>query len=226
MICKICGGNNFIREKVLWPQLCADWELSDHEADYINDQQGMRCEHCRCNLRSQALAQAILTSTNQECLFQDFTETQAGQNLKILEINPAGDLNPILAKLPNRTIIEYPEYNMIELNLPDDQYDMVIHSDTLEHIVDPKKGLMECKRILKTGGGCIFTVPVIVGRMSRSRVGMPPSYHGDSLRSAEDYRVFTEFGVDVWTSVFEAGFRSCKLHAINYPRAIAIEARK
>ncbi len=226
MICKICGGHNFIKEKVLWPQLCADWELSDLEADYINDQQGMRCEHCRCNLRSQALAKAILTSTNQECLFQDFTETLPGKNLQILEINPAGDLNPILAKLPNRRMIEYPEYNMMKLDLPDEKYDIVIHSDTLEHVPTPLLALRECCRILKTGGGCIFTVPVIVGRMSRSRVGMTPSYHGDSLRTAEDYRVFTEFGVDVWTSIFEAGFKSCTLHAINYPRAIAIEAKK
>jgi hypothetical protein len=71
----------------------------------------------------------------------------------------------------------------------------------------------------------MFSILIIVGRMSRNRNGLAPSYHGkpDALRA--DYIVHTEFGVDFWKIVFEAKFSKCNLFASEYPAAIAIIAR-
>jgi ubiquinone/menaquinone biosynthesis C-methylase UbiE len=101
----------------------------------------------------------------------------------------------------------------------------VIHSDTLEHVPNPIHALAECRRVLKTGGFLAFTVPVIVARLSRSRDGLPPSYHGAPGENKGDYAVQTEFGADAWTYLLEAGFASVSLLSLVYPASIALLAR-
>ncbi len=102
----------------------------------------------------------------------------------------------------------------------------MVHSDTLEHVVDPDTALRECLRVLAPGGACLFTVPIITGRLTRSRAGLPPSYHGHADCREPDFMVRTEFGVDVWTAVFEAGFGRCQFVAFRYPSGLALIAHR
>lgn len=44
--CPICDGVKFNYSAVLWPELIADWELTQEEAQYINRQQGYCCKGC------------------------------------------------------------------------------------------------------------------------------------------------------------------------------------
>ncbi len=86
---------------------------------------------------------------------------------------------------------------MQRMNLPDESVDVVVHSDTLEHVPEPLQALRECRRVLKTGGHLFYTVPLVVGRLTRSRSGLAPSYHGTRAAGAvDDYRVQTEYGAD------------------------------
>lgn len=105
-------------------------------------------------------------------------------------------------------------------------FDLVIHSDVLEHVHDPVSALRECHRFLKPGGGLCFTVPIIVGRMSWSLDGLPKSFHGTSACSPDDFMVQTEFGADAWAYVLQAGFSKVELHAVEFPAAIVLLARK
>jgi ubiquinone/menaquinone biosynthesis C-methylase UbiE len=100
-------------------------------------------------------------------------------------------------------------------------FDLVIHSDTLEHVPDPIGGLAECGRVLVGGGYCAFTVPMIVDRLTRSRKGMSASYHG-SPKNPEDHLVHTEYGSDAWTHVLLSGFRECRIVSLEYPTAQAL----
>ncbi|MBA3650381.1 MAG: hypothetical protein H0W66_02580 [Chthoniobacterales bacterium] len=69
--------------------------------------------------------------------------------------------------------------------------------------------------MLKEGGNLFYTVPVVVGRLTRSRTGLPPSYHGTRAAGAvDDYRVQTEYGADFWCELFSAGFRNVSLHSL------------
>ena len=115
---------------------------------------------------------------------------------------------------------------MMNLNLPSNEFDLVIHADILEHIANPIKALTECLRVLKNNGKCIFTIPIVVDRLSRRREGWPMSYHGSPDKIQKDYQVFTEFGCDSWKVVLEAGFKSVKIHALEYPVALALETKK
>ena len=78
--------------------------------------------------------------------------------------------------------------------------------------------------MLAKAGRCIFTVPMIIGRLTRSRAGLKSSYHGTTDRFNNDYIVHTEFGVDIWKFAIEAGFSSTRIHSFEYPSALVIEA--
>jgi len=221
--CAACGANTFASSDVLWRDLIDTWQLSSQEVDYINRQQGLHCQQCGNNLRAIGLAAAILRSQSYVGTLNDFCESLPP--LKVLEINTAGGLTQFLQKLPQHQLIKYPEYDLMELNIATEAFDLVIHSDSLEHVPNPVRALSECRRVLRANGLCIFTVPIIVGRMSRSRQGLAPSYHGQPLIEDPDQIVHTEFGVDVWKYVLEAGFTSCEIVALEYPSALTLIAR-
>ena len=113
-------------------------------------------------------------------------------------------------------------------NLPyaDGSFDLVLHSDTLEHVSDPLLGLSECHRVLRPGGWCCFTIPIVTKRLTRSRAGMSPSYHGLPADEKHDYQVHTEYGSDFWEQVLAAGFDACCVFTVEFPTAQAIAARK
>lgn len=224
--CPVCGEHDFSFREVLWPELVADWQLIPIEVDYINRQQGFCCTSCGNNLRSMALAEAILRAFNCTETLAQFVETNIGSAINVLEINEAGGLSATLNKLSNHKLVRYPEYDMTNLSFESDVFDVVVHSDTLEHVPNPVIGLAECRRVLRNNGMCIFTVPIIVDRMTRSRTGLAPSYHGQSGVPADDQVVCTEFGVDIWKTVLNAGFRSCEIFSFEYPSALVLMARK
>jgi len=137
----------------------------------------------------------------------------------------AGTLTNCLKAMAGHRLISYPEYDMTKLNIDTAKYDLVIHSDTLEHVNYPVVAMSECLRVLKQGGRCIFTIPIVVGRFSRSRVGLKNSYHGYAGDESSDLLVHTEFGADFWTTVLSAGFKSCSIHCLEYPAGLAVEAK-
>jgi SAM-dependent methyltransferase len=222
--CPICGGDQFVDKPVLWPELIAAWELSPAEVAVIDRQQGRTCTTCGSNWRSMALADALLSEFQVDGLFREFVAIPRWQTLRVLEINRAGHLTQWLAQGPRHHLVEYPDLDMQRLPFDDGRFDVVIHSDTLEHVPDPLAGLRECRRVLAPGGRCIYTVPQIVGRLTRSCTGRPASYHG-SARTPYDHRVHTEFGGDAALWPLQAGFVDSGWHVWDYPSAMAIVAR-
>ena len=143
------------------------------------------------------------------------------RRFRILEINEAGMLTPLLRQTADWTLAAYPEVDIHALPYPDGCFDLVVHSDTLEHVDEPIRGLSECRRVLKPGGACCYTVPMVVGRMTRSRAGLPLSHHGSVGDGRPDFLVHTEFGVDAWTYPVRAGFDRVSLVVFEYPAAVA-----
>lgn len=222
MRCEVCGNEHFTENKVLWDDLVNQWQISEFERDYIDRQQGMVCSVCGCNIRSQALAKSILQHWQHGGTFSDFVKTK--HDLKVLEMNGAAQLTHFLSEMPNRVLAEYPEIDMCALPYEDCSFDLVLHSDTLEHVPSPVTALKECRRVLKEGGLLAYTVPVIVDRMTRTRDGLPPSYHGLPGDNADDYIVVSEYGADAWKQMIEAGFEHVKITTFDYPAGIAINA--
>jgi SAM-dependent methyltransferase len=168
-----------------------------------------------------ALALAICRSYGHSSVFKDFIRQFKNRELRVLELNEVGGLTQFLSELPKHHLAKYPQVDMMRMPYPDCSYDLVVHSDTLEHITNPVSALAECYRVLAPGGYCVFTIPVIVGRLTRSRAGLPQSYHGDSSQRAADFAVQTEYGCDAWQHLILAGFQECRLITPEFPSALA-----
>jgi ubiquinone/menaquinone biosynthesis C-methylase UbiE len=101
-------------------------------------------------------------------------------------------------------------------------WDLIVHSDTIEHVDQPVAALRECRRLLHAGGRMCCTIPIVSGRLSRRRDGLVPSYHGSETDRI--YRVVTEYGADFWVQLFDAGFTHLALDSLQWPDAVAITA--
>jgi SAM-dependent methyltransferase len=221
--CTVCGGTAFAQVDVLSPELVEQWGLNAAEARCINLQQGWHCTRCRSTLRCMAMARAVgafVGRAGASDTLEELARAEPVRTMRILEINEAGGLHRTLAALPACTHVSYPQVDMTELPHPAGSFDLVLHSDTLEHIADPVRGLSECRRVLRDGGACIFTIPIVAGRLTRSRRGLPASRHGPD--PGDTHLVHTEFGADAWRWVFAAGFAECRIVALFSPVAHAL----
>ena len=188
----------------------------------MDRQQGTCCTSCGSNLRSIALAKAIMNECGTGGTLHDFVAGQAASALHLLEINEAGTLSPTLRRLPGHVFGAYPELDMQAMHYPDGSFDLIVHSDTLEHVPDPMLALRECARVLKPDGALCFTVPVIPGRMSVPRADLRPIHHGDPAHPTDDLLVHTDYGADVWHQLHQAGFAAVTL--LRFADGLAITA--
>jgi len=218
--CSCCGSHELEHTPILWPELIEGWGLSPHEAEYIDRQQGYHCIACGSNLRSMALADAVMTYLGFDGVFDEFVATR--DRLRVLEINEAGLLNQYLQRMPDHVLASFPIVDMRDLPYDDGSFDLIVHSDTLEHVPDPVRGLAECRRVMAPGGATCFTVPIVVGRLTRSRANLPPRHHGSE--ESPIYLVQTEYGSDMWEQVFMAGFNECRIACTEFPAGLAIAA--
>lgn len=224
LLCSICGCSTFQDQTVLWPELVAEWQLAEHERQYIDKQQGTSCTDCGASLRIVALGNAIRAIVGTQLPLRQAIETGLFANWRVLDCNGAEGISTVLASLEGYRRADYPDYDLRNLPFEAGSFDLIVHSDTLEHVEHPVRALEECRRLLAPTGRLCFTIPIVVGRLTRSRAGLVPSYHGDALSAREDFVVHTEFGADAWTLVHQAGFSSLSLHQVDYPSAIAISA--
>jgi SAM-dependent methyltransferase len=220
--CTCCGRTSFIHTDVLWPGLIDEWGLSPGEVACIELQQGWHCAACSNNLRTMVLARAIMRSFGGPEPLKSFVRSRNGRRLRVLEINECGFLTFFLKKLRGHRLVSYPETDILDLPFDAESFDVVCHSDTLEHVEYPVAALRECYRVLVPGGIVAYTVPIVVGRQTRRRDGLPPSYHGDASTGTFDYRVHTEYGADAWLQAVEAGFDECRIFSLAHPVAQAL----
>lgn len=226
-VCPVCEEHRFTTQPVLWPKLIEEWKLSAGEVDYINLQQGFCCASCKNNLRSMTLAAAMTRAFGFGGSLKDFCCTDPTiRRLTVIEINPAGNLSPFLQVLPKHSLYSFPQIDMQGMSFPDSSIDVIIHSDTLEHVPDSKAALKETRRVLKPGGHLFYTVPIVIDRLTRTRRGLPPSYHGKPGAKRDDCIVQTEYGADIWCEIFQAGFQQVTLTSLIFPASVAIHAIK
>jgi SAM-dependent methyltransferase len=100
------------------------------------------------------------------------------------------------------------------LSYRDASFDLVTHTEVLEHVPDDARAFAELHRVLRPGGTMIFTVPLYGGyptiERARLRDGeiehlMEPAYHIDPLRRA-GILAFRDYGLDIVERLRAAGF--------------------
>lgn len=224
--CLACGGGDLRFMSVLWPRLIAEWQLGPTEIAYLDRQQGLACAGCGAPLRSMALAEAIARCIGARAPLKPLIADPRLRVLRTVGVNRVPGLTDLLVALPHHRQLAFPAVDLMDMPLPDGSVDLLLHSETLEHVVEPRRALAECHRVLALGGYCCFTVPLVAGRLTRSRAGLPPSYHGAPGIELDDLIVRTEFGADLWAMVLEAGFAGCEMVAVDHPAGLAIKAQR
>jgi SAM-dependent methyltransferase len=100
------------------------------------------------------------------------------------------------------------------LTYADASFDLVTHTEVLEHVPDDARAFAELFRVLRPGGTMLFTVPLYGGyatiERARFRNGalehlMEPVYHVDPLRG-EGILAFRDYGLDIVERLRAAGF--------------------
>jgi SAM-dependent methyltransferase len=100
------------------------------------------------------------------------------------------------------------------LTYADASFDLVTHTEVLEHVPDDARAFAELHRVLRPGGTLLFTVPLYGGyptiERARLREGevehlMEPAYHIDPLRGA-GILAFRDYGLDIVERLRAAGF--------------------
>lgn len=227
LYCNVCGSTckKWIYKKIILDELAREWNLSKSLQKKINLRESQFCPKCKNSFRTRILAKAIMDKlrVNGVSNFNDWINGAKRLNIRVAEINSCGRLHPFLSNLSHLYYSEYPPgsffprlYNSLKripreditnLSYKDNRFDLVLHSDVLEHVSDIDEALKECRRVLKPNGICLFTVPFIPNRKTIRRALIdkngdekflkPPSYHG--LDQRKDNLVFWELGYDFVT---------------------------
>ena len=104
--------------------------------------------------------------------------------------------------------------DMQSLTFADASFDLVTHTEVLEHVPDDARALAELHRVLRPRGVMLFTVPLHGGERTVERARLrdgavehllPPVHHTDPLRG-EGILAFRDYGRDLLDRVRAAGF--------------------
>lgn len=232
--CYACGQKDlgFRHKQILNDALSDSWDLSKNERDLFDIRESTNCNQCNNSLRSNLHARAICALYGDKNSLKSLVDDKDFRKKSIAEINACGALNQFLDDLPN---LHYSEYvparssikheDITKLSYPDKYFDLVLTSETLEHVPDWRSGFKEINRVLKIGSSHIFTVPALISRKNRERVIigpkggvkkiLPDAFHGCTRGvKSQDYVVCTEFGADLRKILNEFGF-STKLYFTN-----------
>ena len=182
-------------------------------SDAYRRRESMWCSQCHASQRDRGLVAALLELYGREASSL-IAALPAMCDIDIAEINRFNGAHDILTRLPRVRYVEYPEEDLRSLSFGDASFDVVLTSDTLEHVADPAAALKETRRVLRPGGRHLFTVPIRPDLdRTRSRAGQRPIYHGRPpgpfrhLRPPRaDMLVRTDFGRDFPALIEAAGF--------------------
>ena len=152
----MCGAETrFVRNSWILPaDLAREWPR-----EFV-DRESQLCAECGANRRVRGIAEVLVSlyGENSRSVIELMRE-EPFRRLAIAEINSIGRMHPFLADHPRLSYSEYPEEDLMNLSYPDASFDLVLTSDTLEHVPDPRLALRETRRVLRAGGRHVFTVP-------------------------------------------------------------------
>lgn len=105
------------------------------------------------------------------------------------------------------------------LSFADASFDLITHTEVLEHVPDDRRAFAELYRVLRPGGLMLFTVPYHPDwpqTLERARLTSdgdieylrPPAYHDDLLRGQGRVLAWRDYGADLADRLSAAGFEA------------------
>lgn len=233
--CSVCGrfGPILYRRWVIPTRLEELWGLAPTVAEALARKESSNCAWCGAKLRARRMAQVILrvfpvgSPPAPARSVAAWIKVPEVRSLRVAEINEIEGLHTVIQRLrhvfssdyradaqPGSTVDAVRCEDLTRLTYPDESFDLVLTSESLEHVPDLDAALREIRRVLAPGGWHIFTVPLLPGVPKtfaraivhadgrREDLATPISHPGGDW----GYPVFTEFGADLPQILRAAGF--------------------
>jgi SAM-dependent methyltransferase len=230
--CSVCGraGLMLYRRRVIPRRLVELWGLSPRLAESLARKESSDCCRCGAKLRCRRLARTLIElypTGSPVSSLAEWVSRSSTQALRVAEINRIDGVHEQLLRLPQFSSSDFvpgaPAGSMVAgircedltcLSYADESFDVVLTSETLEHVPDLDRALAEIMRVLVPGGRHIFTIPVLpdtTHTFSRSVIHSDGSIEDRAPRICHPggdvgYPVFTEFGKDLREVMERAGF--------------------
>lgn len=233
--CTVCGERRrmLYRRRVIPPRLVELWGLSDRQAEALARKESSDCAGCGAKLRARRMADVLLdlfpVDGRRATDLRSWAATHEAGGLRIAEINRVDGLHDCLSNLarfhpseyvpnarPGAYVSGVRNESLMGLTYEDARFDLVLTSETLEHIPDLSRALAEIRRVLVPGGLHVFTAPVspnVDRTFPRARLRPDGSFEelAREIRHPGGdvgYPVFTELGLDFPEILERAGFET------------------
>jgi SAM-dependent methyltransferase len=235
--CEICGRfmPMLYRRRVVPRRLEELWGLSPRLAEALARRESCECAWCGGKLRARRLARVLLETypvgepPQPARSVADWVRYPEAQAMRVAEINRIDGLHEVLAPLPRLAASDFTpgaapgeivdgirNEDLTRLTYPDACFDLVLSSETLEHISDLTAALREIRRVLVPGGRHLFTVPrlpAVATTFARATLDASGAtvHHATAIchpGGDVGYPVFTEFGADCLEIFRRAGFET------------------
>jgi SAM-dependent methyltransferase len=233
--CPVCGRFRpmLYRRRVIPRRLEELWGLSPRLAEALARKESCDCSSCGAKLRCRRIAEVVLalypvgSPPAPSPSLARWVEHPEIRSLRAAEINRIDGVHDCLLRLPHFAASDYRpgsvpgavvegvrSEDLTHLTYPDAAFDLVLTSESFEHVPDPGAALGEVRRVLAPGGRHIFTVPLLPDTprtFPRAIVRPDGSVEDRAPRIAHPggdwgYPVFTEFGADLPELLRDAGF--------------------
>ena len=201
--------------------------------------EGYQCPECKSSLRYRGQAASILNIYGKNC-HSSLVVLSKDEEFSKLNIYEPGVIGPF-----RKLFSEYEGYrdsfywddvelgeakdgiqcqSLEALTFEDNEIDLIISSDIMEHVRHPWVAFSDIHRVLKPGGYHIFSIPVHLPMMSMTKYRVDtstnedihieePHYHGNGVGGRS--LVYTDFGADIEQKLLEIGF-NVKLDTIDH----------
>jgi SAM-dependent methyltransferase len=223
------------RRRVIPQRLIELWGITPRVAEALARKETCTCAHCGATLRARRIAQTLLrvyavgSPPAPARSLAQWVEQPEIQALRVAEINRIEGLHDQLARLPHFFPSDHDpaikdgasrsgihSEDLTHLTYASECFDLVLASETLEHVPDLGAALREIHRVLAPGGRHVFTVPLLPGvprTFARSIILPDGSIQDRAPRIAHPggdwgYPVFTEFGADLPEILEATGFET------------------
>ncbi|TXD69052.1 methyltransferase domain-containing protein [Aequorivita lipolytica] len=141
---------------------------------------------------------------------------------KVLHFSPSRSVYRNLKTNPNISyfstdyedefIAEY-RYNITQIPLENDFFDLIICYHILEHIENDKKAMEELHRVLKPGGTCIIQTPFKEGKIYEDFAKKTPEERLDAFGQEDHVRIYSVVGLQA--RLKENGFQNVEIETFS-----------